>query len=494
MMALAQIVARNSAAGLGAQVAIKILSFGFSVFVVRHLGAEQFGQYSAVVAFGATFVFLADLGLGAFVVREVARLRLVPNARERTDGLFGDTLRLRLLLASGAAVLLVAAAWATNRPLPMIVAIGLGAVGLVLYGAQGACESVLAGFERLDVVAAAKVANQIAFVLGGAAALYFGLGYHGLVIASLLSTCLLATICWQGVRRLGVRSARATVSDWPKLLRRSAPFAVIAGMLGFSYKFDSVLLNVTRGDAETGFYGAAYNLVFTAAFLSNAVNTALYPTLTRRAISAPARLPEIAGRAWRYLLVIALPIAVGGWALADQIIDLLFGASYAPAAPALAILIWVVPLMFTSELLGYVVVVGGAEGRVARAVMASTGLNVALNLLLIPQFGLIGAALMTLITELLLVMQYVWHLRGTLARANLSYAVVRPLAAAVLMGGLTLALRSQPVLANVAISGSIYGLLLLLLGVLGKEELRFIRGFRSGAEIAVPASPAVSVN
>jgi len=56
-----------------AQIAIKVLSFGFSVLIVRRLGVQVFGQYAALLAFGATFAIISDLGLSPYTVRQVAR-------------------------------------------------------------------------------------------------------------------------------------------------------------------------------------------------------------------------------------------------------------------------------------------------------------------------------------------------------------------------------------------------------------------------------------
>ena len=89
----------------------------------------------------------------------------------------------------------------------------------------------------------------------------------------------------------------------------------------------------------------------------------------------------------RYLMVLALPIAMGGWALADQIIPFLFDVGYKPAVQIMQIMIWVVPLMFASEFLGYIVVIAGHESRVARSIGVSTTLNVVLNILLIPRLA-----------------------------------------------------------------------------------------------------------
>ena len=489
-MKLASTVLKNSAAGVAAQLAVKVLSFGFTVLVVRQLGAEQYGQYAAVLAFGAIFVFLADLGLGVYVVREVSRWRAVPDGAGKIAAIFGDSLALRFVLSCIAATLLMGTAIVTGRPAEMLVALAIGAVGLIVFSVQGASESVLAGFERLDVAALGRVVNQVIFVVLGAVALAIGAGYQGLAVASLVGAVVMATICYRATRRLGVEVGRPRPGTWPGLLKATAPFAVIAGTLGLSYKFDSVLLNLTWGDAETGHYNAAYSLVFAAVFLSNAVNTALYPSLTRQAASDPASLPRVYARALRYLLALAIPIAAGGWALSDQLVPLLFGASYGPSAQALAILIWVVPLMFASELLGYIVVIRGDEKRVAKAVLTSTGVNIVCNLALVPWLGLTGAAIMTVVTEAILVGQYVWSLRAVMAEIDWTVTLGKTILATLVMAGLALALRGLPVMVTVTLAGGVYGLLLLVLGVVGRDELRFLTALRRGRGQPLPDSPS----
>lgn len=500
MQPLSRTVARNSAVGLAAQIAIKVLSFSFSVVVVRTLGAETFGQYAAVLAFGAMFVFISDLGLDAYAVREVARNRDGVSGKDRVDSLYSNVLPVRFLLSLLAAVLLILAAWLTDRPAMMIGGIALGSLGLILYSVQGASAAVLAGFERLEIPAGAHVLSQLVFVVFGALALWASVGYYGLIVANILGIAAMTYVCWTAVRRLGVRYRKPDTSTWPALIRAGIPFGVIGFTLGISYKFDSVLLNVFRGDAETGYYSAGYNLVFAAVMLSNVINSALYPSLARLVGNAPDRLPYVYQRIVRLLMVLSLPMAVGGWALAEQIIPFLFKSAYLPAVPAFQIIVWVIPLMFLSEFLGYVLVIGGGERRVAGAVLRSTSFNVVANLLLIPRFGFVAAAATTVITESILVGQYLWMLRKTVPSLEFSRTVFRPLLAAAITGGLVIVLRDLPLLSNIALGAAAYALLLALLRVAGKEEVGFFVGLirsRGGTEplepIAREPSPTVVI-
>jgi len=478
MSRFSRTVARNSAFGMAAHVTIKVVSFIFTVLVIRTLGAEVYGQYAAVLAFGAVFVFFADLGLSPYTVRQVARLRDLPDGKAEIEKLFGSVLGLRFLLSLGAATAIIVTAWLTERPPEMIVGVALGTIGLVIYSVQGAAESVLAGHERIDIAAGAQVAHQVTFVLLGTLALLLATGYYGLIFANLAGIALMTVICWLGIRRLGVWPTLPMPSLWLTLLRASIPFGIIGFTLGLSYKFDTILLNIHQGDVVTGYYNSAYNLIFSVLVISNVVNTALYPSLARQSVTHPETLPAIHERMLRYLLMIALPITIGGWVLAPTIIGFLYGDGYAAAALPLSILIWVIPFMFVTEFLGYVIVVSGAERRVAWAITISTTINVGLNFLLIPIYGVVAAALLTVLTEAVLLSQYVWVLRDKLRHVNWNLALLRPLAAAIVMGVLVYLMRAFYLPLDILAGALIYLGLLFALGVIGKPEFELVQGMR----------------
>jgi O-antigen/teichoic acid export membrane protein len=479
-----RIVFRNSAVGLVAQFAIKILSFTFSVFIVRRLGAQEFGQYAAVAAFGTIFLFISDLGLSPYMVRQVARMRDLPDGSERIKTLYGNILILRLLLSVVAGIFLLSAAWLTGRPLVMIGAIALNTLGIFMYGAQGTYDGILSGYERVDLSARAKLYYQMAFIALGSVALWRTTGYYGLIVANLASIGIYTLICWRWVRDLGVLPSRASWAAWLPLLRLSLPFAIISFALGLSYKFDSVLLNIFRSDLETGYYNSVYNLVFSAVLISNVINTSLYPSLTRQVAINPARLSPIVMRVLRYLITISLPISMGVWALADKLVTFLYTSSYRPAVPALRIIIWVAPFMFLSEFLGYVVLINGREKIAARSVVISTGFNVVLNLWVVPHFGFIGAAVMTVATEAVLVGQYFIILFGLLRNMNWVHIFVRPLLATIFMGMLVVLLRPYiPFPADIVIGAGSYLLFLFLFRVIGQDDLRFVREVRTPLDV-----------
>ena len=473
-------VLRNSAFAFAAQISLKILSFAFTVFIVRRLGNEAFGQYAGIGAFGSVFLFVSDLGLSALAVREVARWRDVPDGQTKIDSLYGNMLVLRLLLALLTGLIAITAAWLTNRPLLFIGAVALNALGILMYGVQGTSNAFLGGFERIARSSRAQLINQIVFIVLGGLALWFGLGYYGLIVAALAGIAMLTYTCWVGVRSLGVKPLKPNIAQWPALIKASIPFGILTFALGLSYKFDTVLLSVTRSNAEVAWYNVAYNLIFSCVMLSNVVNTALYPSLSRQSVAGAHVLPAIYERALRYLMVLAIPLTIGIFILSPELISLLFKAENRNAAPALQVLIWVVPFMYASEFLGYIVLIAGQEKKVARSVIISAAINVAVNLIVVPRYGYMAAAVMTVLTEVILVSQYVFILRAQLSSFHWGYVLLRPLLAALGMG-LVLWLTTGldlPLWVHAPIGALAYAAFLVALGVLGKDELSFVRNLR----------------
>jgi len=469
---VSQIIFRNSSLGFGAQATIKVLSFVFSIVVVRNLGADAFGQYTAILAFTAIFSIFSDLGLSLYTVRQVARLREQPGLKARVDELYGNVLGLRLLLAVFTIGLVILFAVVTRRPPERIFSIGLYSLTLILFSAWGASDSILAGYERLDLSSLGKVINQFSFVVLGTVALVLKLGVNGLIGAVLISVGLMAGFCLWQVHKLGIRPRPGHMLDARHLIRLSLPFGIIGFALGLSYKFSTVLLDIYRTSTETGFYNAAYNLIFSFVLISNILNTTLYPTLARQSVNASGELPLTYQRIFRYLLIISLPIAIGGWALAAPIIRFLYDAEFSASTQVFQVVIWTVPLMFMSEFLGYVIVLSNREKRVAVAVTISSFFNVLMNFILVPRFGLVAAAWIAVLTESILVTQHLVTLRGVIPsiprKAEILLVFLPPLG----MGLVALALRNiWPFWGVFVVSFFCYSVLVVLIRAISKTEI-----------------------
>ena len=161
-------------------------------------------------------------------------------------------------------------------------------------------------------------------------------------------------------------------------------------------RLDLIILSFFRGDAEVGWYSAAYRIIDFAAFLPAALAGAALPALSALS-STGDRLPtadSIFGR----LIEITIPGAFLGMLLAPQLVSI-FGSDFAPAAPALVILLGAGIFLFVHHVAGTMLIALGRERELTRIVAWATALNLALNLATVPFWGYLGAALATVVTE-----------------------------------------------------------------------------------------------
>lgn len=470
MERLSETVVRNSTFSLLGQGAIKVLSFCFSVFVVRKLGEISYGQYSTVLAYVGVFAIFSDLGLAVYALREMSK------DEKKISYLFTNVVILRLILSTFTVILTTCSAVLLGRSPELVLGIFIASCGLFLYAVQGPLDAILMARERLDYSALFNVVNQLAFVILGTIVLVFGYGFIGLVVVSFCGVLAMAGLSLAVVRhRLGGLRWQPDPKMWLHILRTAVPFGVIGLTLGLSYKLDTVLLQLFRGDAETGWYNAAYNLIFMVATVSNSINVSLFPTMARQYAATPHKMAPIYEQTLKYLFLLVIPIAVGVTVLADKIVLFLYTSEFTPSVLPMRILFWVLPLMFLSEFLGNVMVIRDQEKLVARSIAVSTAVNLVLNLVLIPRFGLIAASIVTVLTEGVLVAQYVWLLRHELAAMSHVAAFLKPILAAAIMGIVLVALRGWHLLVLVGLAAVIYLAGLFLSGAIGRQELELFR-------------------
>ncbi len=465
MKRISAVVARNSLFSLTGQVTVKVLSVAFSIFIVRRLGDASYGLYATALAYVGIFAILSDLGLAPYIVREVAK------RPERAPMLFANGVLLRLILSTGTLAVIVGSALALKRLPELVLGAAIGGCGLFLYAVRGPIESFLIARERLDLLSAMNVLNQMGFVVLGTLVLFGGLGFIGLLVVSLVSLGISTAIGWRFLRSTSGVSWHPQPQLWPALLKAALPFGVIGFSLGLSYKVDTVLLQYFHGDAVTGWYSAAYNLIFLLTMVSNSVNLALYPALCRQHSVNPQGMPTLYTQALKYLLLIALPVAAGATVLAEPLVHLLYTDQFAASALALRILIWVLPLMFLTEMLGNITVIHDQEKKVARALLVSTAFNVSLNLVFIPRWGFLAASVITVLTEMILAGQYLWLLRRELASVDTVTVLVKPGIAAGLMGAVVFLARGANFFLVVALGAAVYLILLAAFGSLGRQEI-----------------------
>ena len=466
-------VARNTAGPLAFQLLNKAIDMAFMMLALRLLGHDNAGKYYFAVVVAGWFEILTNFGLNTFVTREVAK------NREDANLYLWNSTTLRMGLALVALPLLALFLVAYRPPLPgdTILAIGLLFVGLIPSSISAGLSAVFSAFEVMGVPAAVSTVTTLFKVGLGTAALLLGWGFVGLAGVSIVVNTVTMAILILLLVAMFFRPHRA---PQPALRRsmvvESYPLMINHLLATLFFKVDVILLQHMQGDAIVGWYSTSYKFVDTVGIIPPVFTMAIFPLISRLAASARDSLSQAYILSIKLLVSLALLLALSISALAYPLILLFAGADYLPhSAIALEIIIWYMPLGFINSVTQYVLIALNEQRFLTRAFLIGLAFNLGANLLLIPRFGYRAAAVVSIFSELALLIPFYVGVRRHLAPIPWVRILWRPVAALGTAVGCLWLLRGQNRLAAVALAVVVYVALVFALRTFNAAELALLR-------------------
>jgi polysaccharide transporter, PST family len=363
------------------------------VWVARYLGPVQFGSLNFALAFVALFATMTTLGLDGIVIRELL------HHPEDTHEILGTSLALR----SGGSLVAVCLSIATLRliqPHDREALILVSIISLTL---------IFQAFDAIDYLFQSQVRSKFtvwakngAFLIFAAvrvslisikAPLWtfaaantgeFALGAAGLVLGYQLSGGRM--ISWKSSKK---RAIQLLQQSWP---------ALFSGMAIMVYmRLDMVMLKLMQGDFAVGLYSAATKVSEIWYFIPAAIVSSVSPAIMRAKDD-----PELFYGRLRKLFSLMTTIAfvIGSIvALASQaIVRALYSNSYSGAAPVLAVHIWASVFVFLGLAQSPWDITKNLLKLSLYRAIAGAVINIAINLVLIPRYSAMGAAIATVVS------------------------------------------------------------------------------------------------
>jgi O-antigen/teichoic acid export membrane protein len=257
-------------------------------------------------------------------------------------------------------------------------------------------------------------------------------------------------------------------------LRESWPLFLNQLLQGLFFWIDALLMLPLAGAVAAGTYGAAYKVSQGAGIISSSFTLALFPRLSRETdLSGAYRV------ALRVLLQIGLPLAAGVAILSAPIVALVGGREYLPdSATALAILICYLPLSYTNGLTQYVLIAAGKQRMLTMPFAAAFAFNLVANLILIPRFSYVGAAWVTVASEIVLLVPFRMLAAEVTHDVSLLQEARTPLFATLIMAPVVWWLRDaiHPLVA-IPIGAAVYMVGLWALGGIDATQRRLLVQF-----------------
>lgn len=427
---LATRVVRNSLFILAARVVSRAISFVVVVLLANSLGDENYGRYTTLVAYSALVSVFADLGFNPLYTREAAR-----SQKDLGDYL-GTLLVFKLLLAA-ASVVILALALGLGAGLGSLIIPGAALLVTTAYANQLRNTFYAVGRAEFDAIAiVAEIAIQGTLIFVGARqhadVSFFILAYATSFLFTIVYSLVVIRVFRLGRVRIGFDLA--LIRRWLPL---ALPFALTFFLTNLYFRADVPILQHYRSFAEVGWYQFAYKPFEALQFVPLAIQAVVYPLLGVYFVSDAERLNLAYTRFFKVLVLLGWPLTVATFVLVNPIIRLLNrSGAFAQSEDALRILALGIVFLFANSAFYAMLNATNRQHLNAWATGLAAAINIALNLVLIPFYGYLGASATTVVTEAALCSLGWWFVqqRRPDLRLAVPAAVWRVLLAGLVMG------------------------------------------------------------
>ncbi len=451
----------NFVALVSSEVTRKVLGFFSVAYLARHLSLADFGLVSLCFTILSYAINIGTSGFNLYGVKEAAA--------NRDAHLPGTLLSLRLLAATVVFALTTVIAFLVVQDMAAVKLILAFNVSLFAYALM--LEWHFQGREQMVTVSLGKTVTAAVYL----SLILFLVRTDGdifwVAVAAVSGDFVMMLFYYWRFRSGGERlHLKIDTAAWKSILRQSLPLGsgVVLGQI--SINLAPLVLAVLMTKADIGLYSAASKLVVFLLMLDRVFGILLLPATARLQSTSPERLVERFGDALRWILLVALPICVGGMLVSDDIVRMVYGQNYAMAAGLFRVLIWflcftMIHTVFTSGLVA--VAPGNVYGRV---MSISAGLYLVAIVLLTKFYGLYGTVFGVVLSEGITLLIARWNLKP--------YLVVKSgvpvhwiiLALGVMVGGV-MALDSYHVFVRVAAGTILYAAVILSFRVCTLSEV-----------------------
>ena len=430
------------------------------IYAAIVLGTSGYGVFAYALGLAGFFTIFADIGIGHILTRNISKYP------ERASYYFVTSLWIKifLLFITGGFIILIAPYFsnieAAKALLPLV------ALLTVFDGIRDLSIAFFRGMEKMQFEALITAFTNIAITIFGFVILLVSPTVMSLTISyvlsagagTLLSIFLLREQFAGLFKFFRIKLLKPILfSAWP---------VALVGVLGvFMLHTDILMLGFFKSPEDIGLYSASQKIVQLLYMLPGILATSLFPSISRLVGKAShEKVKVLMERGITIVFLIALPLTIGGIILGKNIIHFLYGSEFLLATVTFQILILSTLIMFPGYLLSNYIVAHDKQKKIAFIVGFGSLGNVFLNALLIPPFGIIGAALAT-VCSLLIYNGLVWRVAKKINNFYTLRYLKTVVVAAVLMGFLSFALNifGAHVLINVILSAAFYFTTLILL-------------------------------
>jgi len=466
-----RILAKNTTVLLIANIISYLLGFFTTLYTARYLGVEGFGILALALSLTGLFGVFTDLGLSTFTTREVSRNKSL------ADKYIGNIALIKVIYAFLTFGLITLIVYIIGYPQIVKNVVYIITLSVILGAFTGIFNSIFQALEKMEYMSLNIILNAILMITGILTVIHFGLGIIALSSVYLISSSIVFVITliiysW----KFFLPKINLDFNFWKPTIKEASFFGLSNILVVIYFYIDSIMLSIIIGYSAVGIYNASYKLIVVLLFIPGIFVTSIFPLMSQHFQSSKNLLKIEYEKSVKYLFTIAVFIFVYGFVFSDKIILTIYGAGYTASIAALQVLIFVIPLMFITNLFGNFI---GAINR-QRILIIVTGIsalfNVILNLILIPKFSYIGASFATIFTEFIVFILLYFYISKYFLRISITQNISKTIISGILTVLFIYYLKMNINWILTAILGVFaYLLILYILKIITKEDLEILK-------------------
>jgi len=381
---------------MGEKILQMLISLVVSVLTARYLGPSNSGLVQYGLSFTAFFASVCTLGINSLLVKEFV------DRPEQEGMVLGTALVLRSISSLLSAVVIVAVVSIIDRDEPTtILVVMLCSIGLVFQ----VFNAFNYWFQRHLQSRYTAIATFIAYVVTAAYRVVLmatGQPVTWFALATSVDYICLAVLLLVFYRKSGGQKLGFSWEYGKELLSRSKHFILSGLMVAIYAQTDKLMLKQMLDTAQTGFYSTATSVNNMWCFVLAAIIDSMYPGIMESHKAGNEALFQKKNKQlYAAVFYISLFVAVGFSVFADLIIKILYGQAFLPAAAPLRIVAWYTAFSYLGVARNAWIVSKNKQRHLIKLYASAAIGNVVLNFLLIPVWGVNGAALASLSAQVL---------------------------------------------------------------------------------------------
>jgi len=413
------------------QIITSICGFIWTMLMARYLGVEKYGIFGFAVSLTGILCILFDLGIGIHSVRHIA------TDYDSAPKYLGNAIPLKGLFSIfGFIVILIVLIVMKCDEVTITVTLLITIEQII----KKFVELMTATFQAFEKGKFQGISNTLLnlltfiFIL---IVIYTDLGLYGIAIAYIAANILALIYSYYILTKHLTKPQYELDKEFCKMITIAAlPFAASVILSSIYYSIDMVMLTNIVGNYATGIYNATYKLIGVLTLFYGIYSAVIFPVMSKFFKNDESMLLILYEKSIKYLMLAIIPIAIATMHYSTDIIHLIYGHQYDAASSVLSILIWTVCLLFISGAGNTLLNASYKEVTVTKIYAIAAVFNVVLNFILIPYLSYDGAAITTVLSDVLIVViqSYVIYKLGHRPNKKLYIDIIKIIAGSIILG------------------------------------------------------------